>query len=145
MTATPLVECSYCGRKRPTSDGVCSGCGNFETVTKTKAQDIPDHCHLGRTPLGELTLETFDNPGSDMVRLRLREGRELVADIYLSRMDIFRGVPPGTDNMPFVLDALATALRDTHQEELIPRLRCETEGIRYRFVPDNPFQPQGGE
>jgi len=45
--------------------------------------------------------------------------------------------------MPFVLDALATALRDTHQEELIPRLRRETEAMRYRFVPDDPIDPFG--
>lgn len=136
-----IGECPYCGRKRPASDNVCRGCGSFQTTNRTNPQDIPDHCHLGRTPIGELTLETFDNQTTDMVRLRLREGRELVADIYLARADIWRGVPPGTDCMPFVLDALTTALRDTHQEELIPRLRRETEAMRYRFVPDDPTNP----
>lgn len=39
MTVIPLTECLFCGRKRPTSDAVCPGCGN--TLTSSQNDRVP--------------------------------------------------------------------------------------------------------
>jgi hypothetical protein len=132
--AVTSIECAYCGRKRSEAEPKCPGCGN--TGGKEAA---PDRVLADRRPLGEFTLETFVHHESDMVRLRLSNTDRVLADIYVTRLDFMLAVPKFADATPFILDVLSTALRETGQEDLIPRLRHDHEPMRYHFVPDRPI------
>jgi hypothetical protein len=127
------VECAYCGTKRPKTETRCPGCDRMEVLPEfpQTSRRLPP----SRWLLGELTAEVMDHNWTDLIGVRLWYQGDLVADITLSKSDLFRAIPPGTDGTPFFLDALTAALTYAGREDLVPRLRADRQPVRFTLVP----------